>query len=624
MDDMNAFERQVARDALRDAGPSRPVDAAAIFARSVPASGSLGRRFQSLFGATRLAFAAAVVALFGAVLFLGLVANREDESQLLQPGASPTAETEPTDVPAASPEPSMPVSEAKSTVISDLVPGVERVAEEVSPGVVRILGDGVNDLSEDIWHVAASSEGDVWVETHTWEEIPETAPMRVGELRTAESRVFRLGDKEAYVLSRYPDLETEPQEVQLTTTLDGAVLAGGQAFSAGTWSRWQGCSGGSGAYSGVSGADGSCVTGSPVPGVALASWGPEVDADGEKVLVEYGYDDLGMENPAGRAVPWRSGDGTIWAFAGTPGLVGSQIAEFDGTSWTRIPTMEPVDDLSVSGEGVIGIAGGPGGTWASHWDPVTQLLHVWHWDGTAWTASGPIETRAGRALTDIFDIETRVGKATTGSYVEAAMARTGPFVSDTGVVWFDGLVRFDGEDFEIFDAPAPASAVEPMIYSATHANDGSLWLTVAEQAINDPSEASSGLYVITPDAEAPTAVPADAALPAVSSTVPDLLPGVALEVEEVSTGIYRVLGDGTYDLRDDTWDVAVTTAGDVWVRSTASKAMAAKASPRTRRGPWTNDTSGSATPQACARGSPRRTRVCLGWWPRRTGSIHRS
>ena len=28
MDEMNAFERQVARDALRDAGPSRPVDPA--------------------------------------------------------------------------------------------------------------------------------------------------------------------------------------------------------------------------------------------------------------------------------------------------------------------------------------------------------------------------------------------------------------------------------------------------------------------------------------------------------------------------------------------------------------------------------------------------------------------
>jgi hypothetical protein len=64
MDDMNAFERQVARDALRDAGQSRPVDAAAVFARAVPTT-SPQWRFQSMFSATKFVVAGVIVALFG-------------------------------------------------------------------------------------------------------------------------------------------------------------------------------------------------------------------------------------------------------------------------------------------------------------------------------------------------------------------------------------------------------------------------------------------------------------------------------------------------------------------------------------------------------------------------------
>ena len=152
--------------------------------------------------------------------------------------------------------------------------------------------------------------------------------------------------------------------------------------------------------------------------------------------------------------------------------------------------MEAVDDATFSGEGVIGIAGGPEGTWASHWDPTTQLLHVWHWDGTAWTGSGPIETRVGKALTD--------------NRNEAGMARTGPYVSDDGIVWFDGLVRFDGQSYTAFEVPATDELWAPAVYSASHGRDGSLWLTVVERVINDPSEVPSGLYVITPEAVAAT------------------------------------------------------------------------------------------------------------------------
>jgi hypothetical protein len=61
-------------------------------------------------------------------------------------------------------------------------------------------------------------------------------------------------------------------------------------------------------------------------------------------------------------------------------------------------------------------------------------------------------------------------------------------------------------------------------------------------------------------------------LPAVgaSASVPlatrgDLLPGVGLEVEEVETGVFRVVGDGEHGLRQGVSDVAVSPEGDVWV-----------------------------------------------------------
>ena len=148
-----------------------------------------------------------------------------------------------------------------------------------------------------------------------------------------------------------------------------------------------------------------------------------------------------------------------------------------------------VSDWSPLVPQAIGVAGGPGGTlWASHWDPPTQLLHAWHWDGTTWTGSGPIETRVGKALTD--------------NLSEAGMARTGPCVSDGGVVWFDGLVRFDGQSYTAFEVPATEDLWAPAVYSVSHGRDGSLWLTVVERVITDPTDAQTSLYVITPGAVA--------------------------------------------------------------------------------------------------------------------------
>jgi hypothetical protein len=49
----------------------------------------------------------------------------------------------------------------------------------------------------------------------------------------------------------------------------------------------------------------------------------------------------------------------------------------------------------------------------------------------------------------------------------------------------------------------------------------------------------------------------------------ELLPGVALDVREVTPGVYRILGDGSHDLTSGVQDVAVSADGDVWVLKTS-------------------------------------------------------
>jgi hypothetical protein len=109
MDDMNAFETQVAREASREAGPSQPVDVASIV-RSTTAVSSARRwsvatrwfgsgRWPApgeggimVFSAVKLAAAAAIVALFGGFLLVGVVGDPQD-GDLLPPAAeSPSAE----------------------------------------------------------------------------------------------------------------------------------------------------------------------------------------------------------------------------------------------------------------------------------------------------------------------------------------------------------------------------------------------------------------------------------------------------------------------------------------------------------------------------------------------------
>lgn len=91
MDDIRAFERQVAGVVQDVVGPTRPVDAMAVARLAVDAQ-STRWRFRSMFSATKFVVAGVGIALFGGLLFSGLQAPRSDD-QRPGVGASPSAPT---------------------------------------------------------------------------------------------------------------------------------------------------------------------------------------------------------------------------------------------------------------------------------------------------------------------------------------------------------------------------------------------------------------------------------------------------------------------------------------------------------------------------------------------------
>ena len=156
MDDMNAFERQVAGEVVRAMGPIRPVDDLAMLhaARTVaPTRWSV----RPLFRVSRFVVAGVVVALVGGFLLAGVMTTqRADESR---PAVGTSPSSSPDKDASATPEPS---------VRTDILPGVELRLAAVEPGVRRILSDGERDLE---WSGLASAgekevvatAGDIWI-----------------------------------------------------------------------------------------------------------------------------------------------------------------------------------------------------------------------------------------------------------------------------------------------------------------------------------------------------------------------------------------------------------------------------------------------------------------------------
>ena len=140
--DMNAFERLVASEVQVEAGPSRPTDVAAVVRTA--ATESPRWRFQSMFSATKLVVAGAIVALSGGLLFTGLLTGPSRE-QVPPVGASPTEAA----------------IESQAVTTIEGLPTISIATDETARFVVD--GSGDHDFRTITAAVAAASAGDTIV-----------------------------------------------------------------------------------------------------------------------------------------------------------------------------------------------------------------------------------------------------------------------------------------------------------------------------------------------------------------------------------------------------------------------------------------------------------------------------
>jgi hypothetical protein len=328
MYDVNAFERQVSDEALRMAGPSEPVDDAAIFT-AITATQSPKWRFQSMFSATKFLVAGAIVALFGGFLLTGVFNQQSGDDHLPAAGASASASTqaEPTVAATSKPEPTTVVEANDSATGPGLLPGVDLVTEEIAPGVYRVLGDRIDaHVYDGFDEVATGPDGSVWVRRRK---------------RKANDRIWKVGD--ATSLPRAPRGRINAESYAMAIDADGRLVeAHHDGLSIGRDSEDL-----SPVFE-VAGYEPTAMTLLP-DGDIWASWMSERDTvrlgvfdgqgwteyatpDGVESVIGLGYsasvDDLA-------ATP----DGDVWvAIAGNwgAGFGGGALVNFDGETWTEV------------------------------------------------------------------------------------------------------------------------------------------------------------------------------------------------------------------------------------------------------------------------------------------------
>jgi len=449
MYDVNAFERQVADEALRMAGPSEPVDDAAIFI-AITATQSPKWRFQSMFSAARFVLAGAIVALFGGFLLAGLLTQpSDDQLPAVGASASATVQAEPTDATTGEPE---PTGEAVvDTTIPVVLPGVDLVTEEVEPGVYRVDNDGVRDLAKanDI-DIVAGHDGGIWL------------------LRNR--RFFRLGGggwlswPTGTRLAESPRLASE-----FEVAPDGTVWAAGASFDGQSWTNHS------------EEDDWSFLEVTP-DGTLWAVWAdPEADGEDAAFSLAFGYlDEDGWQalGPLGdldavQVIPTNvlvAGADNIWArvwdFHGP-----SRLVRFVDGAWR--------EELDGVGRPEL-VAIGPDGTfWGvfSDWD--NDSVDLARFDGDEWSRWSLLDTGFGPG-----DEAPQFEVAPDGSVWFGV--RAGPL----GGPWqsCDGVSRFDGETWQRYLSGLCVRAIDVTV-------DAAVWLLA-----KDPHESLRHVYLITPEA----------------------------------------------------------------------------------------------------------------------------
>lgn len=168
MDEMTAFERTLAAELQRMAGPGRRIDGT-VMARAI-ATTTMRWRFTQMFSATKIAVAGAIFALIGGVLLVGLPPNQRNLDPAQAASSSPNPSASPLPTTEASPSPTastLPVSTTAASMLAGLV------TDEVGPGILRIVSDNAgHNLDEkhpnhrlDVDQIAITGDGTVWLST---------------------------------------------------------------------------------------------------------------------------------------------------------------------------------------------------------------------------------------------------------------------------------------------------------------------------------------------------------------------------------------------------------------------------------------------------------------------------
>jgi len=456
MVDINALEHQLIDESLRIVGPDPVVDDAAIFT-AITATQSPKWRFGSMFSATKFVVAGAIVALFGGFVLSGVLTQQPSDDGLPAIGASAsaTAQAEPTEAATTEPEPTSQVEADDTTTPPDLLPRVELDTEEVAPGVYRVLGDGVRDITDRVRQVVFDSEGDVWV--------------KLGTGKKNTSNVVRLGEPGV-------SLKLGKQGGELGTMADGALVVTRSDdvtrwFDGDAWrkrltelSEYDRCwleatAGWSWGRGSAVGADGACYTSHGGDDEPLV----RIDADGTRTA--FTRDELGL-GPEQNWVddPVVGPDGSIWADVGyTPnGMTGifRGLVRYDGSAWSFIPY--DGDDAELCGACSPGLAiDRDGVVWVGRSVRVADAPPVLSWDGESW-----------------------------GSYLqgEVRLRLDGARAWPNGDIWFGSDVRWDGTTVSLAEPLLPWGELFLPTPRAT-APDGSVWTVIDRQLYMVTSEA---------------------------------------------------------------------------------------------------------------------------------------
>lgn len=388
-------------------------------------------RIGSRFGTMPAALASAVVLLVAGVVLTGTLLTKPVPDQI--PGAT----------------------------MSELMPGVDLEMDEIRPGVHQILSDGVRALDRNVFDVAVTPGGDIWV----------SKARAQGNGSLVDNRIIRLGDPAA-------SLRGDPHGLNIDVDFDGLLVAS-RPFAyvrlEGTeWVPLEGVSRvladfprcvsgfkGQSLFRGGVAADGSCWAAGP-SGAPVRSYEDQTTAQEYLAASDVGLDLEGTL--MGVAV---DGAGAFWTARLVPDTGFAGLVAFDGQEWSSIPyegpgasplSHEVVADIVPSDEGTVHVVLGGDEDRPGH--------EVVTWDGRSWARFGPIGSRSLRW--------------------------SGTQRLPDGRFLFDSSAVFDGSTLTLFDPlglgpDAPYGSVDI-------APDGTLLVIVADR------RGVGGLYAISPEA----------------------------------------------------------------------------------------------------------------------------